>query len=1007
MADIAQLVIAVDASQVGSAEAALTKLSLAGSKAEASVGGITGAVTALATSWAALQVYEAASTVVQLSMRYEMLGSTLTVMANNMNVSGASMRAYQQDLENTGISALSARKSLQVMAAAQVNLATAADLGRVAQDAAVIAGINSSEAFDKMIRGIATGETRILRHMGIMVNFKNTINEYAKANDRSVSSLNSRELAEIRLNAVLEEGVKRQGVYEAAMTTAGKQLLSMDRYVKNLQVALGESFTPAMNEIVFQLADAVKSATESIQKMIADGEMAVFASKIRAQVVELIDSIKWWSSAIADHIPLISTLVGVYASFKIGTWVAGMYAAAQATWIQARAATAAAVERARAAHAEAFAEMEVSVARAQAVRANLSQIAVGNMLAVQKSTLVRIELEEAMAVSILEKKVLALSAAQSAATASATAMGIAMNAMGGWIGVIIMAVGTLITLFSTLGETVDTSAKDSARAMSDAINQYGRDLVRLATIEAARGAGKRKPTEAELFKVEDVPVVRQGAAEILKLTGKLEKLKAELASSWTGGFFSDLSFQINKATVDLSHHESLYRNVYAAASEKNTEEEISENAARKEAEKRLNAEKADREQKEQKAGLLAAEKELLNLKYKQQDLELVGIGLSDKDLKISQDALKLERDLLVLEEKIKLAKGPAQAELIKQRKELPATALAQARADVRVAEQKKISEANKKEADSLDELTKELKKLKDINWEYGKSEKEISAYRNMSKNDISGLTEAQKELNQQMAEQREIQKANEEDKRLKSEAAKLNENKNGDMETALAHLNKLKSSGLDPVVYDRMYKAIMLKDLQFRAQLGDTFAILKLGAIDFADKGGDALADWMNKTNDLARTWKTLGDSMKKVIADILIDMQKMIIKQTMLNLIMGAMGWDSGGRNEGSALSVLLGMSSKPKPKAEGGPVSSGNTYLVGEKGPELFSPGISGSIIPNSALGGQTNNIQVVVNSDGQTQTKGGGSGDMKTLGQMIGAKVREVLVTEARPGGLLNPV
>lgn len=39
---------------------------------------------------------------------------------------------------------------------------------------------------------------------------------------------------------------------------------------------------------------------------------------------------------------------------------------------------------------------------------------------------------------------------------------------------------------------------------------------------------------------------------------------------------------------------------------------------------------------------------------------------------------------------------------------------------------------------------------------------------------------------------------------------------------------------------------------------------------------------------------------------------------------------------------------------KASGGPVAGGTTYLVGEKGPELFTPSGSGTIIPNGALGG-----------------------------------------------------
>lgn len=39
---------------------------------------------------------------------------------------------------------------------------------------------------------------------------------------------------------------------------------------------------------------------------------------------------------------------------------------------------------------------------------------------------------------------------------------------------------------------------------------------------------------------------------------------------------------------------------------------------------------------------------------------------------------------------------------------------------------------------------------------------------------------------------------------------------------------------------------------------------------------------------------------------------------------------------------------------RASGGPVSGGTTYLVGEKGPELFTPSTAGNITPNNALGG-----------------------------------------------------
>ena len=92
---------------------------------------------------------------------------------------------------------------------------------------------------------------------------------------------------------------------------------------------------------------------------------------------------------------------------------------------------------------------------------------------------------------------------------------------------------------------------------------------------------------------------------------------------------------------------------------------------------------------------------------------------------------------------------------------------------------------------------------------------------------------------------------------------------------------------------------------------------------------------------------------------------------------------------------------------RALGGPVASGSSYLVGERGPEIFTPAAGGTIIPNDKLNGNAGggDVYVTVNADtGASQTTGK-DGDMRKLGEMIGAKVREVIVTERRNGGLLS--
>ncbi len=89
---------------------------------------------------------------------------------------------------------------------------------------------------------------------------------------------------------------------------------------------------------------------------------------------------------------------------------------------------------------------------------------------------------------------------------------------------------------------------------------------------------------------------------------------------------------------------------------------------------------------------------------------------------------------------------------------------------------------------------------------------------------------------------------------------------------------------------------------------------------------------------------------------------------------------------------------------KANGGPVAGGNPYVVGEKGPELFVPKASGTIVPNNQLGGG-GSTSVVVNVDASGTSAEGDEPDAAQLGRIIGSVVQAELVKESRPGGLLS--
>ena len=86
---------------------------------------------------------------------------------------------------------------------------------------------------------------------------------------------------------------------------------------------------------------------------------------------------------------------------------------------------------------------------------------------------------------------------------------------------------------------------------------------------------------------------------------------------------------------------------------------------------------------------------------------------------------------------------------------------------------------------------------------------------------------------------------------------------------------------------------------------------------------------------------------------------------------------------------------------RAEGGPVKGGRSFIVGERGPELFTPGVSGMVTPNHALGGSTN---VVVNVDASGSNVEGDEQGGRELGRLISAAVQSEIVQQQRPGGLL---
>jgi len=192
--------------------------------------------------------------------RAETMGVVIDSLSRANSLSVEPVRAQVEAVKKLGITTTEARESIAKMMFAQLDLRKATELARLSQDAAVIAGVKSSEAFAGIVHSITTRQIRELRTYGIAVTFAEKFTAEAKRLGRELSETEKNQIA---LNTVLDQGSKIMGTYEAAMTTAGKQVTSLARYYDEARIAVGDEFIPVYGRVVQLLTEGAKAIAEN------------------------------------------------------------------------------------------------------------------------------------------------------------------------------------------------------------------------------------------------------------------------------------------------------------------------------------------------------------------------------------------------------------------------------------------------------------------------------------------------------------------------------------------------------------------------------------------------------------------------------------------------------------------------------------------------------------------------------------------------------------------------
>ncbi len=217
--------------------------------------------------------------------RIEELGFALHAIAK---ANGVAQEAADKTVASLRGMNIAHKQALQVTALfiqSQLKLADATKIATAAKDLAVVAGMDSSEATQLLTQAIVMQRPMLLRQFGIVKGLDQIYGEYADKNKLVATSLTEAQKKQAFLNAVLEQGKRTAGAYDAAMHSVSKRFRSLTgRIIPDFIAQVGEAFKPALTVVINSITNSIEKMSKWIDQnkdAIADwGKKIGYATKV-------------------------------------------------------------------------------------------------------------------------------------------------------------------------------------------------------------------------------------------------------------------------------------------------------------------------------------------------------------------------------------------------------------------------------------------------------------------------------------------------------------------------------------------------------------------------------------------------------------------------------------------------------------------------------------------------------------------------------------------------------
>lgn len=205
--------------------------------------------------------------------------ASLKALATAHGVGAAAATRQVAAIEEIGFEYTEAAHAVQRLIVADMDLAKAEGLAKLAKNAAAVQNVSAGEAMDAIVLSIESGASRGLRTLGLFVDFQKEVLIQELKLGRALTDAEEKQ---VRYNAVMREGAKIQGAHAAASQTVEGQLGALRREFNNLREDIGAKFQDDLRALIGNLRGLVGWLRENTDLLTKFGETALWVAGVLA-----------------------------------------------------------------------------------------------------------------------------------------------------------------------------------------------------------------------------------------------------------------------------------------------------------------------------------------------------------------------------------------------------------------------------------------------------------------------------------------------------------------------------------------------------------------------------------------------------------------------------------------------------------------------------------------------------------------------------------------------------